>query len=220
MFLLSRLQNLVIQQASRVGVAHGGAAERGGAGRDAYRTVCPRATVPRTFQGKDERLLERFSSSMTKTTSNLIKKKNEFLTRRFSTGRKALLFLCCSRVCRSLHVCIKILRPRTYSDYVCTYFLFKACHRVQKTTRETKNILLFLRTTAVFLNHSGQQQFCQDTPSMKMVVSLLSSPKPEHTKGGSGRSAQRGGGAGSVRAGRRQNSPSRKQGSLVLVKAS
>ena len=40
------------------------------------------------------------------------------------------------------------------------------------------------------------------------------------TTGGSGRSAQRGGGAGSVRTGRRQNGLPRRQASLVLSKAS
>ena len=48
----------------------------------------------------------------------------------------------------------------------------------------------------------------------------LSILKPEHTTGRSGRSARRGGGAGSVRTGRRQNSPPRRQASLVPSKAS
>ena len=50
--------------------------------------------------------------------------------------------------------------------------------------------------------------------------SYLSSPKPGHTTGGSGRGAQRGGGAGSVRTGYQQNCLPRRQGSPVPPKAS
>ena len=45
-------------------------------------------------------------------------------------------------------------------------------------------------------------------------------PKPGHTTGGSGRGKGRGGGAGSGRTGRRQNSSSRRQASLIPPKAS
>ena len=48
----------------------------------------------------------------------------------------------------------------------------------------------------------------------------LSSPKPEHTTGGSGRSARRGDKAGSVRTGCQQNCSPRKQASLVPPKTS
>ena len=48
----------------------------------------------------------------------------------------------------------------------------------------------------------------------------LSSPKPGHTTGGSGRGARRGGGAGSGRTGCQQNCSPRRQASLVPPKAS
>ena len=48
----------------------------------------------------------------------------------------------------------------------------------------------------------------------------LSSPKPGHTSGGSGRGARRGGGAGSGRTGCQQNCSPRRQGSALPSKAS
>ena len=52
------------------------------------------------------------------------------------------------------------------------------------------------------------------------VIKHLSSPKPGHTTGGSGRGARRGGGAGSGRTGCQQNYSPRRQASLVPPKAS
>ena len=51
-------------------------------------------------------------------------------------------------------------------------------------------------------------------------IQNLSNPKPGHTTGASGRSARRGGGAGSGRTGCQQNCSPRKQASLVPSKAS
>ena len=52
------------------------------------------------------------------------------------------------------------------------------------------------------------------------AVAFLSNPKLGHTTGGSGRGAQRSGGAGSGRTGRRQNSSPRRQATLAPPKAS
>ena len=66
----------------------------------------------------------------------------------------------------------------------------------------------------------GSCVFCfLDMPSMTQNY-YLSNPKPGHTTGASGRSARRGGGAGSGRTGRQQNCSPRKQATLVPSKAS
>ena len=59
-------------------------------------------------------------------------------------------------------------------------------------------------------------------PRVKMIGMSpnLSSPKPGHTTGGSGRGARRGGGAGSGRTGCQQNCSPRRQASLAPSKAS
>ena len=57
-------------------------------------------------------------------------------------------------------------------------------------------------------------------PHDEWFLFYLSSPKPGHTRGDSGRGARRCGGAGSGRTGRRQNSSPKRKPSLVPSKAS